>query len=138
MPKPFTDPFKDALIHRRFVSKVDADIYNFFYAVHPGKGLQQTTINLLFKKLYDKCIERGITNFHREADFEHFVANCDLVLIDDAGSPDKGSLPANAGRNDGRRTSNVAGGDKVVKNVSTNIPGGTGKRRDGKSNGKKG
>ena len=79
-----TEVFKDKFILKR---------------IRPDSGTVDITINLLYKKLYDELTRRGITDYTRVSDFEHFVVNSVLVLPGEStGSP----LPtANASPNGG-------------------------------------
>lgn len=118
----FTDlnPYKDTLDPIRFVSNVDKSIYNFFYAIYPTNGLQQTTINLLFAKLHAKCIELGITPGSPASDvrFHSLIVGLRLELPGSA----SGSVnePTKA-QDDGRPTKGSSSASKTTKDSSTII-----------------
>lgn len=129
MPLPkFTslNPYKDCPEHIRFVSNVDKTIYNFFYAIYPTNGLQQTTINLLFSKLHAKCIELGITPGSVASDvrFHELITGLRLEL---PGSTSGSTNELAKAQNDGRATSGSSAASKATKDSSTKLPSTVGK-----------
>lgn len=131
-PPKFTslNPYKDCDDPIRFVSNVSKKIYNFFYAIHPTTGLQQTTINIFFDRLHKRCLELGIVPGaeNSESRLEQLIQCCNFELPRSTGESVVGVTD---GRNDGGTTQSGSAGNKATTPGRPELPSelGVGKQR---------
>lgn len=123
---PFKDCPKASLV--RFVSNVDRATYNFFYAVNPVPGQQQTTINLLFSKLHAKCLELGIVPGPADSP-ERYTTLITTFQFELPRSSSDGVVRITNAPNDGGPTPGNSSKDETTKDGSSIVPGAVGKRK---------
>lgn len=120
------NPYRDSPETIRFVSNVDKSIYNFFYAIFPTNGLQQTTINIIFSKLHAKCLELGITPGSINSD-KRFIELITGFRFELPGSTSESINVSAKGPNDGRAIKSSGATSKATKDGGSLVPSDAGK-----------
>lgn len=100
LPDRFINPFreyeKQGIPTARLQTDVPKDVHFFIKCMRQDTGTIETAINFLYAKLYNACLERGITDFTASARFEDLVVRCEFRLPEECGhgSPARSSLSA--------------------------------------------
>jgi len=123
---PFKDVPKESLV--RFVSMVDRTTYNFFYAVNPVSGQQQTTVNLLLSKLHAKCLELGIVPGPADSS-DRYTTLITSLRFELPGSPSPRTVGTSEAPNDGGSIKSDSAKDAPVKDGSAELSRAVGKRK---------
>ena len=78
----FENPYKsvDEEFLVRLQSHIQKEDYEMIKLIRPNTGTVTTTVNMLWRKLIDALVAQGITDISSREQFEHFVANSQLVL----------------------------------------------------------
>ena len=125
--------------HGRITSDIPKNIKTHWLSLDPIKGGQQTTINILLKKLFH---ELDLLGYHTASDINEvrtYIANVKLVdgrnlaATSGHGVPLARLVSASTAQNDGCATSGVGAQHTGETQQRTNLPSGVGKRSKGGS-----
>lgn len=88
-PSSFENPYEHVPVKdicRTTINLSQRDL-NRLRSVHGRVGFMQTTINILFYKLYHELDRLGIIPDYNPDLYEHYVANAGILLYDSKGRP---------------------------------------------------
>ena len=122
----FTNPYPlgpyNPDTHARINAEVPKEWYNNIRAMVPTGGIQ-TTVNILWYKLEQLCIEKGLTNVTDRTQFCELVSN--LILVDGRTGISRGSasgtLPSANEPHDGGTKKSKSNGDKRIKSQQSTL-----------------
>lgn len=123
------DPFKSHPDNdkSRFISNVPTKIYNHFYGIHTKRGVQQTTVNIILKQIYDKCLSLGITPGSPNSS-ERYLELLTGLRVEFSGSSSGSVVGTTKTQNDRPTTSRSNSTSASTPNSSTIVPSKSAKR----------
>lgn len=132
LPNVFVNPFKGIEKTSDKVSRVQTnvptDLHFFIKCLRQGTGTIETTVNILYAKLYNECLRRGIHDFTSATEFERLVVNCRFVIPgDDGRSPMSAAQASNVSAGVAGRSSTDTPNPGQPASIPGNRSGGKGR-----------